>query len=212
MTAPANPISPSFMPAPHGKLVPLTVDQYHAMIDNGILEEGAPIELLDGMLVRKDRSAKGEDPMTIGGKHRKCVQLLLEAINPKLPKTSVLQTQQPISLPPIHEPEPDLSIVTKEASRRDDGHPTPPDIFSVIEVSDSSLEFDRSTKQRIYAAAGIPQYVIVNLVAGQIEVYEDPRATDGRYAEMKTISKGQTLKLKAGSGIEIELNSGEFLP
>lgn len=60
--------------SPDHRIARLTVDQYHRMIDSGILREGEPIELLDGVLVYKDRSDRGEDPMTVGKRHALAVQ------------------------------------------------------------------------------------------------------------------------------------------
>src|SRR5438046_179721 len=84
-----------------------TVDDYHRMIEDGTLEEGAPFELLDGQVVRKLRNAAGEDPMTVGDDHGTAV-LLLGSLDPKLQKLGChMRTQLPIVLPPFNEPEPD---------------------------------------------------------------------------------------------------------
>src|SRR3954469_25925940 len=92
-------------------MLPLTVEQYHRMIDQGILAEGEPFELLDGFLVRKDRSPSGEDPMTVGLEHVWSVKKLAK-LDGKLGKLGChMQTQQPVSLPPYDEPEPDGAVV-----------------------------------------------------------------------------------------------------
>src|SRR5687768_5094446 len=93
------------------QVVPLTVQQYHRMIETGILPEGEPIELLDGLLVRKDRSRTGEDPMTVNPDHSGAVDRL-NALNPKLGRLGCyMRIQQPVTLPPNNEPEPDVAIV-----------------------------------------------------------------------------------------------------
>src|SRR2546421_11459684 len=102
-------------------LVGLTVEQYHLMIDRGILEEGAPIELLDGILVRKDRAKAGEDPMTVGLEHIWAVENLGEELSAAKSLGCYVRIQQPITLPPDGEPEPDGAIgrgATDEYRRR----------------------------------------------------------------------------------------------
>src|SRR4051794_38349845 len=92
---------PNAWPRPR---VRLTVDQYHKMIAEGILEEGVPIELLDGRLEWKDRSAAGEDPMTVGEDHAWSLDALNE-LNPKLRRLGCYaRIQLPVTLPPHDEP------------------------------------------------------------------------------------------------------------
>ena len=82
-----------------------------------------------------------------------------------------VRTQLPIILSDDSEPEPDISIVPGQRNQYRD-HPR--DVLLVIEISDSTLSFDRTEKLMAYAAAGIPEYWIVNLVNEQIEVYRQP--------------------------------------
>ena len=74
------------------------------------------------------------------------------------------------------EPEPDLVISRESGSEFEDRHPYPADILLLMEVSDSSLSYDRTRKGAVYAQAGIAEYWIWNLVDGQLEVYRDPHA------------------------------------
>ena len=92
-------------------LMPLTVRQYHRMIKDGILPEGEPYELLNGYLVRKDRSAAGTDPITIGHEHAWVVRKLT-ALNPKFHRMGChIQIQLPVTIPRFDEPEPDAAVV-----------------------------------------------------------------------------------------------------
>ena len=91
-------------------LYALTVDQYHQMVIEGILPEGEPFELIHGQVTRKDRSATGEDVMTVGEHHIWCVKRLAK-LGPEFERLGChIQTQQPVSLPPFNEPEPDAAI------------------------------------------------------------------------------------------------------
>src|SRR4051812_18078003 len=96
---------------PRAQRFRFTVDQYHEMLETGLIEEGAPYELLDGELIRTDRSALGEDPMTIGTGHTWAVESLDE-LKPKFASRGChIRCQQPIMIPNFNEPEPDGAIV-----------------------------------------------------------------------------------------------------
>lgn len=194
------------------KIVPLTVDQYHQMIAAAILREGEPIELIDGLLVRKDRSALGADPMTVGHAHRLVVTRLLNLAQRLQPLGCHIYSQNPITLPPSHEPEPDGAIVRGVPGAYVDRHPGPLDVLCAIEVAESSLAYDRMTKQRVYAAAGIAQYVLVNIPDRQIEVYEQPVSGEGRYASRAVVKSGGRLRITLDAGQSLDLPADELLP
>ena len=192
-------------------VVPITVEQYHRMIETGILEEGEPIELLDGMLVRKDRSSTGEDPMTVGKGHMWVVRQLPFVFGDLPSHGCHFQAQLPIAIPPGDVPEPDGAIVRGTASeRRDD--PGPEDVICVIEVSDSSLNHDRITKQRIYADGGIRQYLIINLVDGLVEEYRDPQQGSGKYRSVKRYSRQEVVTIELPDGSLFNLSVACVLP
>ncbi|HMB96061.1 MAG TPA: Uma2 family endonuclease, partial [Tepidisphaeraceae bacterium] len=173
----------------------LTVSQYHEMIDNGILTEGEPYELIDGYIVRKDRSAAGEDPMTVGNHHSWVVQKLIR-LNGKLDEFGChIRIQQPISLPPRHEPEPDAAIVVGTEDSYRNRKPRAKDALCVIEVADASVKYDQKEKLRVYASNGIKCYVIINLMDRIIELYTEPSRRKGEYARSTTLRSGQNLQL-----------------
>ncbi|HVX84812.1 MAG TPA: Uma2 family endonuclease [Phycisphaerae bacterium] len=191
---------------------PLTVEQYHQMIDKGILEEGSPFELLHGIITRKDRAAAGEDPMTSGNHHAYVVNLLA-ALDRKLEGTGCfLQTQQPIALPPFDEPEPDAAVIL--GARRDyrNHKPTAPAVLAVIEVADSSLRRDRTTKLKIYAQANLPLYLLINLPEKCIEQYTRPLPTAARYANAETLTARQSLTLPLPKKKSLKVSVASLLP
>jgi Uma2 family endonuclease len=194
------------------EVVPLTVDQYHRMIEEGILAEGEPIELLDGFLVRKDRSKAGANPMTVGHEHVWVIKQLTSLLSVVDRQGCHAQFQQPIAVPPDNEPEPDAAIVLGPPDRYRHRHPEAQDVICVIEVADSSLHHDRTTKQRIYAGAGIKQYVIINLPKGIVEEYRQPTPGTGRYGTTRTLGRGETLSLDLGEGRQIDLPVESLLP
>jgi len=193
-------------------VVPLSVEQYHRMIETGILESGQPIELLDGFLVRKDRSATGANPMTVGPSHAWVIDKLASSCA-GLPKHGCyLRVQQPITLPPDNEPEPDGAIVRGSPDEYRDRHPGPGDILCLFEVADSSLQRDRVTKQRIYADAGIPLYVIVNVMDRVVEVHHGPLVESGRYGKLEPRHRGSSVQIVLPDATIFELPVDEILP
>jgi hypothetical protein len=193
------------------RIARLTVDQVHAMIKAGIVHEGAAIELIDGVLVHKDRSASGEDPMSIGKDHRLVGSLLGELDADLAQRGCHMQTQNPLSLSPYDEPEPDGAILRGRPRAYTDRVPGAADVGSVIEVADSSLAYDRKTKLALYARAGIAQSMIVNLSGRCIELYEQP-GPDGSYRQIVVRRAGETVDLRLPDGERFELLADRILP
>ncbi|MEP0878193.1 Uma2 family endonuclease [Funiculus sociatus GB2-M2] len=142
----------------------LSVEQYHQMIRLGILSDDDPVELLDGWLVYK---------MPKNPPHRATTKLTRNALEAVIPEGWYVDTQEPITLADS-EPEPDVVVVRGNTRDYLDRHPGASEIALIIEVADSTLERDRTSKQRLYARAGIPIYWIINLPEKQIEVYTEP--------------------------------------
>lgn len=188
-------------------LVPITVDQLHQMIRNGILQDGDPIELIDGLLVRKDRSARGENLMTYNPRHALLVSRLQRLLTLSCESAGLyLRIQLPVTLGNISAPEPDLAVVRGTEEDYTDHHPGPADLPLVIEVADSSVGTDRSTKQRLYATAGVTQYWLVNLPESQVEVYEQPDSASGKYAHQTILKPNQTLVWNLSPTQRLQIN------
>lgn len=156
--------SPSFVAVPTDPIWRLQVQQYHDMIRAGILTDDDPVELLEGWLVTK---------MPKNPPHRISTQVTREAFAQLLPPGWYVDDQEPITTKDS-EPEPDVVIV--QGDRRDylERHPYADEVGLVVEVADTTLQRDRTSKKRLYARAGIAVYWIINLVDRQIEVYTKP--------------------------------------
>lgn len=187
-------------------MVTLTVEQYHRMLAAGVLEDGDPIELLDGVLVPKDRG----DGVTMNPRHSLAMSRLMR-LGPRVEELGGhLRLQSPLTLEPHHEPEPDGMLVQGRPERYADRHPGAADVSCVIEVSSSSLDRDRTTKQRVYAEAGITQYVIVNLVDQQIEIHEEPKADAGLYGVVHSVTGDESAYLRLGDA-KVEIRASDLV-
>jgi len=150
---------------PNDLILRLSIEQYHAIIQAGILTSDDSVELLEGWLVFK----RPKNPP-----HRVTTRLVRTALENILPRGWYVDSQEPIALS-NSEPEPDIVVVRGDTRQYLDRHPGAEDIALIIEVSDTTLQRDRTVKKRIYARAGISIYWIVNLVEEQVEVYSQPK-------------------------------------
>ncbi|HLX61649.1 MAG TPA: Uma2 family endonuclease [Planctomycetota bacterium] len=196
---------------PSERIGRFTVDQYLKMIDMGIFRDGAPYELLDGLLVLKDRSTRGEDIMSIGEPHSYVVAVLGALSGQLAQHDCFMRTQSAIQIPPLHAPEPDGAII-RGLLRPFKRPPLPADVCCVIEVSDSSLTTDRIDKAEKYAEAGIPQYVVVDLVHRIVEVRERPVAGKRKYATCRIVKTGQSVEFLMGDGTKLPVPVASLLP
>lgn len=192
-------------------VIPLTIAQYQKMIDEKIVAEDNTAELLRGVIVRKDRSSPGEDPMGHGSLHR-LVIALITALAPQINSPlRHLQIQLPVACPPDGVPEPDASIVRGGPRDYKDDIPRASDVSCAIEVAHSSLDHDREDKLPIYAAAGIPQYIIINLFNNSVEIYSDPDPTTEEYRTKVTIERDGVVALRCPDG-ELSVRAAAILP
>ena len=158
---------------------------YHAMGHAGILRPEERVELLQGEVIIMS---------PIGLRHAACVDRLnnaLAAASGLLAGRALLRVQNPMVESDISEPQPDLMLLAHRDDHYDFGHPQPRDVLLLVEVSDSSIGYDRRTKLPFYAAAGIRELWIVNLHTDQIEVYTEPAS--GGYGVTRRYAPGETL-------------------
>ncbi len=142
-----------------------TIDEYHRLIELGFLTEGDRIELIRGELIQM--AAKGTP-------HTVCSSILCRQLDRLLGDLVVIRGQDPIILPNHSEPEPDVVIAIGQDEDYLAHHPYPQDILLIVEIADSTLIYDQTTKLVLYAEAGIANYWIVNLNAQQLERYYQP--------------------------------------
>jgi Uma2 family endonuclease len=155
---------------------PLTSAEYYQMMETGIIQEGERVELISGQIFTM--AAKGI-------RHTICTRRLFKQLLALIGDRADVQSQDPITLPNNSEPEPDVIIAKLREDNYENSHPVPADIILIIEVSDTTLKFDREVKVPLYATAGINEYWIVNLIDNRLEIYRQP--IDGVYTNVQTL-------------------------
>jgi Uma2 family endonuclease len=164
----------------------MTIDEYLGLVDQGLLEPDDRVELLDGVVV----AMAPPNPPHCGNTDR-----VVRALRRAVGSMAHVREEKPLALGRYSLPEPDASIVAIDPFDYTRFHPTT--AFLVVEVADSSLPQDRLSKARIYAGAGIPEYWIVNLRHGHIEILRDPDASHRLYREKTIVGRGTHLTLVA---------------
>jgi Uma2 family endonuclease len=171
-----------------------TVEEWHHMGDTGLFGEDARMELLDGAVI---------EMAPIGSRHGGCVNYLARALIMAAGDRAVVAIQNPVVLDEHSEPQPDVSVLAPRVDGYRQSHPTPAEILLVIEVSDTTLAYDRDRKAPYYAVSGVPEFWIVDLERDQILVMRQP--TGARYAEFSTHRRGDRVDVGALAGVALDV-------
>jgi len=162
-----------------------TLEDYHAMIEAGILTSEDRVELLFGQIVEMN---------PVGRAHSTTVKKINKFLNQRLSGDDfVIGIQDPVTLVDSSEPEPDVYVVKGPLEQYLDHHPGPEDILLLIEVSDSTLEKDKGAKKVNYAQAGIKEYWIIDVYARQILRYVDADPDTSTYLNDSVHEEGGTI-------------------
>lgn len=170
----------------------LTRRDYYRLGEAGILHEDDRVELLEGQLI---------DMSPIGPRHALVTDSLNELLVAGFSGRARVRCQQPVVLDDGSEPQPDFALVRRPWQGYPHTHPGPDDIFLLIEVSDSSLNFDRTVKLELYARAGIREVWIVDLTTDGVLVHRDP--SGGLYGSVVRVEGPGVLGVEGLPGVTI---------
>ncbi len=173
----------------------ITVAEYDRMIELGVYTENDRIELLNGEII---------ELMPKGPKHVYFNEKVADIFKEKLGKSADVRSQNPIILGDFSEPEPDIVLAKPPRENYLENHPTVSDIFLIMEISDTTLAYDREAKSKAYSRNGIRQYLLLNINNETIEEYREP-GEDG-YQFKRTLRKGDSLNLTAFPEVEIKID------
>ena len=147
---------------------PWTRDELYRLLDLGVIDPEEPrIELIAGEIFQK---------MPMKSPHAVSVELVGDALRGVFRGLAAVRTEKPLVLATDGEPEPDAVVVRGTTRTYEKAHPTQDDTLLVVEISDSTLRFDRGRKGSYYAEAGITDYWIVNINERQVEIYRNPHS------------------------------------
>jgi Uma2 family endonuclease len=169
-----------------------TVVQYHQMVVAGILTEDDRVELLEGEII--------ELPL-ISSRHAACVNRLSYLFYNRLRDRAIVRVQNPVELSDRSEPQPDVALLQPRADFYEAGHPQPQDILLLVEVADTTVEFDREIKMPLYAKSGVREVWLVDLNQNAIAVYREPSL--GGYGQVQELQRGQELTMQVFSDVSL---------
>ena len=172
-----------------------TRQEYHRMGEVGILKETDRVELIRGEIVEMS---------PIGRRHYAFVNNLSRLLTLALGDRAIVAVQGPIALADDTEPEPDIAVIRRRTPSYKDREAYAEDAFLLIEVAETSLAYDRSTKLKLYAVAGIPEYWIVDCVAESIEIHRTPNV-DGYREVVRVAAPTATVALQAFPDVVLTL-------
>ncbi len=173
---------------------PLRRIEYDRMVELGMFADER-LELLQGVIVTMSPQ---------GSRHAAAVRKLNQRLTLALTGRAFVQVQSPIALDEYSEPEPDIAVVAIADYDRE----LPKTALLIVEVADSSLQKDRHVKGRLYAAAPIPEYWIINLEQNLVEVWRTPQ--DGTYTVREERRRGEHITIAEFSDVVIAVD--EILP
>ncbi|MBD2692501.1 Uma2 family endonuclease [Anabaena catenula] len=176
-----------------------TVDEYHRIAEAGIFEPSERVELLEGKIIWM--VAKGTAHSSAVGRTNKLLQN-------RLGNQAWIAVQDPVKLNERSEPEPDIAVVKIDPLDYADHHPTPAEIYLIIEIADSSLKLDTEIKAKAYSQAGIKDYWVLDVVKRELIVFRNP-TTEG-YQNQEIITEQQ--KISPLDFPDLEIVVAEMLP
>lgn len=173
-----------------------TVSDYHKMGEFGILTPQDYVELIEGQIIAMS-------PISL--RHAAMVKRLNILLTYQLYNQAIIGVQDPIELDDFSEPQPDISVLAIRPDFYELEIPKPKDILALIEISDTTIEYDKEIKVPLYAANNIPEVWLFNLNNKSLEVYRNPQ--NNTYQIQKVLPKNQTVSLLSFPQLIINLGA-----
>jgi Uma2 family endonuclease len=171
------------------------VTEFYRMAAAGVFTEDDRVELIEGEILEMS---------PIGSRHASCVDRLTELFSRQAGRKAIIRVQNPIRLDDYSEPLPDITLLKRRADFYAENHPTQADVLLIVEVADTSVEYDRNIKLPIYAQANIPEVWLVNLPKNIVEVYTRP--AEGKYQKSRRLKRGEHLVSTQVSDLSIGID------
>ncbi|MBD2122706.1 Uma2 family endonuclease [Trichocoleus sp. FACHB-262] len=162
-----------------------TVAKYHQMVEAGILTEDDRVELLEGEVI---------ELWSISSRHAACVNRLTYLFHDRLRERAIVRVQNPVELSDRSEPQPDLVLLQLRPNLYEAGYPQAQDILLLVEVADTTVEFDQEIKMPLYAKSGVREVWLVDLNENAIAIYREPSLSG--YGQVQELRRGQELTVQ----------------
>ena len=172
-----------------------TVQEYHLMGEAGIFGNNERVELIQGEIIQM---------AAIGTRHASSVKRLIRSFSVIPEDSAILGVQDPIQLTERTEPQPDVVLLQPRADYYATAHPIPSEVLLLVEVSDSTIDFDRDVKVPNYARSGIQEVWLWDLEVNCLEVYRNPTANG--YTSMQKFERGEIVAPLAFPEFEVSVD------
>ncbi len=165
------------------------------MAETGILTEDDRVELIEGEIIEMS---------PIGSRHVACVNRVNRILSRTVGQSVIVSVQNPIYLDDFSEPEPDIALLRPRADFYEQELPAASDVLLLIEVADTSVDYDRNKKLPLYARASIPEMWLVDLSAHTITIYAQP--LNGQFQLAEIFKRGEAITAQSLAGLTLPVD------
>ena len=169
--------------------------EYYRMAAAGVFTDDDRVELIEGEIIEMN---------PIGSRHAACVGRLTEILGRSINGNAIVWVQNPVQVNDYSEPLPDVALLKRRADFYAQANPQPADVLLIVEVADSSVEYDHEIKIPLYAAVGIVEVWLVNITKEIIEVYRQP--VNGIYQEVGLVRRGESIAVQSLPNAKVDVN------
>ena len=174
----------------------ITVDEYHRMAEVGLLAPDARVELIEGEII---------DMPPMRSRHAAIVRRLTRLFERAIGDRAIVSCQLPLLLGDFSEPQPDVALLVPREDCYQQRHPSAADTLLLVEVSETTLRYDRQTKLPLYARHGIPEVWIADTHDNRLHVFRKP--SGAMYSEVLTPDLASAASIESLPGIAVDLSS-----
>ncbi|HLF13185.1 MAG TPA: Uma2 family endonuclease [Gammaproteobacteria bacterium] len=173
----------------------ITVEHYYRMAEAGLFEEDERVELINGEII---------DMPPMGSRHAGTVAQLTDVLSHAVGGRAMIRAQLPVRLSDDSEPEPDIAVVKLRSDYYKSNHPVAADILLLVEISDTTVRYDRQVKVPLYAQRGIPEVWIVDLQSGEMHFYRSP--VNGKYTVASSTAEPGVVSIASLPSVKVDLS------
>jgi Uma2 family endonuclease len=173
----------------------ITVDEYYRMAETGVLAPDARVELIEGEII---------DMPPIGNPHMATVDRLNALLIRAVGDRAIVRCQGAVQLGDFSMPQPDFVLLAPRADYYRSRHAVADDVLLAIEVSDTTLSYDRGRKMALYARFGVPEFWVVDVNSRRLYLHRQP--SESTYLEISTLEAPSSMLIERLPGVALDLS------